>query len=41
MTLTIHKHLLFIFRVGNTYNKSVQNLSQGVQKYYKKKIVLN
>ena len=34
MTLTIHIHLLFILRVGNTYNKDVQNLSQGVQKYF-------
>ena len=34
MTLTIHIHLLFILRVGNTYNKDVQNLSQSVQKYF-------
>ena len=34
MTLTIHKHLFFIFRVKNTYNKGVQNLSQGMQKYF-------
>ena len=37
MTLTIHKHLLFILKVGNTYNKCVQNLSKGVQKYFLKK----
>ena len=37
VTLTIYKHLLFIIRVGNTYNKSVQNLSQGVEKYFLKK----
>ena len=34
VTLTIHKHLLFILRVGNTYNKGVQNLIQSVQKYF-------
>ena len=34
MTLTIHIHLLFILRVGNTYNKDVQNLNQSVQKYF-------
>ena len=27
VTLTIHKHLLFILRVENTYNKGVPNLS--------------
>ena len=32
--LIIHKHLLLILRVGNTYNKDVQNLSQGAQKYF-------
>ena len=40
MTLTIHKHLLFILRVGNTYNKGLQNLSQGVQKYFLEKIIV-
>ena len=34
MTFTIHKHLVFILRVGNTCNKRMQNLSQGVQKYF-------
>ena len=34
MTLTVHKHLLFTFRVGNTCNKGVKNLSQDVQKYF-------
>ena len=38
VTLTIHKHLLFILRVGNTYNKGVQNLIQMCKNIFKKKL---